>query len=379
MKKILVCLDGRIGFGGTFIAYWNLYGDLIKENQIDFVTFRKQDYPNDSEIVQKISSFNSVVYEILRDQFIKEQYRQIDQILSNKKYDVIHINSSALLYFLIPITAASKRKVPIKIVHAHSNGEVKSRWKRWVMNTFFKPYIVKFATHFLACSVEAGEVKFTKPLFSKKGIVLNNAIDVDRFSGAKHYRAEVRTKLGIEIEQILLGSVGRCEPEKNQIFLIDVLAEMLNCGKDAKLLLIGEGSQRQDCIRRTAELKVSDRVIFLDNQTNVEYWLSALDVFLFPSFYEGFGIAALEAQAANLPVICSHGISRKVNVTGNVIFMNQGDTAQEWAYQVQRSLKTYYQDGSEKIKQAGYDIHSSALTLMKIYNSGETENESINS
>lgn len=379
MKNILVCLDGRIGFGGTFIAYWNLYGDLIKENQIDFVTFRWQTYPNDSEIVQKISSFNGMVYEILRDQPIKEQYRQIDQILSNKKYDVIHINSSALLYFLIPITAASKRKVSVRIVHAHSNGEDKSRWKHWVMNAFFKPYIIQHATHFLACSVEAGDVKFTKSVFSKKGIVLNNAIDVERFSGAKHYRTEARAKLGIAIEQILLGSVGRCEPEKNQIFLIDVLAEMLNCGKDAKLLLIGEGTQRQACVRRAAELNVSDRVVFLDNQTNVEYWLSAMDVFLFPSFYEGFGIAALEAQAASLPVICSYGISRKVNVTGNVIFMNQGDTAQEWVDQVQRSLKTTRESGGEKIKQAGYDIHSSALALLNIYNSGETKNESSNS
>lgn len=370
MSRVLVCLDGRIGLGGTFIAYWNLYKELIGEHKIDFVTFRKKDYANHAELVDKINSSGGKVYEIIREESWVQKYKQIKDLLKSHEYSVIHINASSILYFVLPLLAACERKIPIRIVHAHSNGENPNVVIRWGMDYMLKPYIASRATHFLACSVEAGNVKFSEKVFSQRGLVLNNAIDVDRFSKAVKHRGEAREKLNVAPAQILMGSVGRCELEKNQIFLIDVLQEMVKAGFDAKLLIVGDGSQKQACILRAKTLNVEERVVFLGNRPNVEYWLSAMDIFLFPSLYEGFGIAALEAQAAGLNVVASCGVSSKVNVTGNVTFMKKDAQAKEWAEQIQLCLKNKPGNSVEKIKEAGYDIHSSAMELKKIYDKG---------
>lgn len=367
MSRVLVCLDGRIGLGGTFIAYWNLYGELVREHKMDFVTFRGKNYVNDTDLVNKICSSGGKVYEIIREKSWLQKYKQLKNIMQSQEYDVIHINASSLLYFTLPLLVACGRKIPIRIVHAHSNGENTNPVIRCGMNHLIKPYIAKSATHFLACSVEAGNTKFTEKVFSLKGLVLNNAIDTDRFADAVKYRFDARRKLEVAPAQILMGSIGRCEPEKNQVFLIDILKEMVSAGFDAKLLLVGDGSQKQTCIHRARDLNLSERVVFLGNQPNVEFWLSAMDIFLFPSLYEGFGIAALEAQAVGLNVIASSGVSTKVNVTGNVVFMKKNAKAKSWAEQIQLCLNNKPTKCAEKIKDAGYDIHSSAMELMKIY------------
>lgn len=367
MRKILVCLDGRIGMSGTFISFWNLYPYLVRNNQIDFVTFRGENYPNHEDIIEKIFANGGRVFEIIRNDSISMQYAEINEILFKEQYDIIHINSSSALYFVLPLKAALKNKVPIRIVHAHSNGSVRNKLKRFCVNFFFKPYIESHATDFLACSEQAGIVKFGK-FFLKKGIVLNNAIDVDRFVGALKCREKAREEIGVLPAQILLGCVGRCEPEKKHLLLIDILFEMINSGRDAKLLLVGDGSQLTKCKKYAETIGLNDRFISVGNQPNVEYWLSAMDIFLFPSQYEGFGIAALEAQAANLPVICSHGVARKANVTGDVFFMRKEASTKEWAKQIEVSLKMDVQNGCEKIKKLGYDTISSANILMGIYN-----------
>lgn len=375
MSRVLVCLDGRIGLGGTFIAYWNLYKELTDEYKIDFVTFRKKDYGNHVELVDKIRASGGEVYEIIREDSWIRKYKQIKELLKSQEYDVIHINASSILYFVLPLLAACERKIPIRIVHAHSNGENSNAVVRLGMNYVIKPYIARKATHFLACSVEAGNVKFSEKVFSPKGRVLNNAIDAERFSKAVKHRDEAREKLNVAPAQILMGSVGRCELEKNQIFLIDVLQEMVNAGFDAKLLIVGDGAQKQACILRAKTLHVGERVVFLGNQPNVEYWLSAMDIFLFPSLYEGFGIAALEAQAAGLNVIASSGVSSKVNVTGNVTFMKKDAQAKAWAEQIQQCLKNKPINSAEKIKEAGYDIHSCAMELKNLYSQSGTAGE----
>ena len=162
-------------------------------------------------------------------------------------------------------------------------------------------------------------------------------------------------------------------PVKNHPFLLEVFSEILERDPGAWLLLVGDGEEK-DRIREYAErMKLSDRVIFTGTTDRVRDYLQMMDVFVFPSGNEGFGVASIEAQAAGLPVVASEGVPKETKVTDDVVFLPLTDGAAAWAETVLSFRGRTRTDGADRVRTGGYDIRSSAEEIRKLYFAGSEE------
>ena len=165
-----------------------------------------------------------------------------------------------------------------------------------------------YATALWACSRDAASFLFSQRDLAARGYTfIPNGIALSRFRFDPKQREAARAELGCS-DGVLIGNVGRLCYQKNQEFLLDILPAILTREPRARLLLVGEGADEEKLRSRAAALNIADRVIFYGVTGGVERLLWAMDVFAFPSRFEGLGIVAIEAQAAGLPVVCSEHI-----------------------------------------------------------------------
>ena len=164
------------------------------------------------------------------------------------------------------------------------------------------------ATELWACSRPAAEFLFPAELLeSRSWRFIPNGIDTRRFQFRPEVRTRVRQELGLG-DSFVFGHGGRLCEQKNQAFLLEAFAKTAGRRPDSRLLLIGQGEDRSDLESRAEALNIADRVIFHGTSDRVPELLWAMDVFAFPSRFEGLGIVAVEAQAAGLPTVCAEAV-----------------------------------------------------------------------
>ena len=161
--------------------------------------------------------------------------------------------------------------------------------------------------------------------------IVTNGIDVQRFVYDEKKRKECRTALGVEEYVQLIGHVGRFDKQKNQQYLINVFEVIHQKHPNKKLLLVGDG-EKIDMIRTAVKEKgLEKEVLFAGQHRDVSPYYCAMDVFVFPSLFEGLGIVAIEAQTAGLPVFASDTIPREAKITDTMTFVSLKSTYEEWA------------------------------------------------
>jgi glycosyltransferase involved in cell wall biosynthesis len=194
-------------------------------------------------------------------------------------------------------------------------------------------------------------------------------------------REAVRSKLGIGDEDVLIGNVGRLTGQKNQSALIDILAEIRSrekngtVGKDRRgeyrLILIGDGEDREMLEKKAEILKVGDSVPFTGAVDNVADYLQAIDVAAMPSRYEGLAIAAIEAQAAGLPCVTADTFSHEVDFgLGNVQWMKLEQSAAVWADALESAVareRLPVEAVSRAVESGGFDSVEFSRKICKIY------------
>src|SRR5699024_7106314 len=149
--------------------------------------------------------------------------------------------------------------------------------------------------------------------------VIKNAIEPEKYIFNEKIRRKKRAELGLKNE-LILGHLGRMEVEKNHLYLIDVFKAYHDLNPKSILILVGEGTLKEKLQERVAEYDLKKNVHFLENDTDYYEWFQAMDVFLFPSFFEGVPIPLIEAQAAGLPTIVSNKVTREVKVSNLIHF-----------------------------------------------------------
>lgn len=296
----------------------------------------------------RVTILPSFPREAMKNYIALERFLQIHA----REYKAIHVHANALLY-VRPLSLAKKYGIPCRIIHSHSTT---SRFK--VLHRMNCIRIDRWVTHRFACSKDAGLWMFPNRKFS----VVPNGIDIQQFAFDDEKRREVRNLYHIS-NQVVLGHVGRFSPQKNHTFIIDIFEEYHKQNDNSVLMLIGEGEKQPEIEVLVSKKGLDKNVIFTGAVTDVWRYLSAMDVFLFPSLWEGLSIALLEAQANNLPCLVSDTVPVSSNM-GLCEFMSLQDNARQWAARLE-GLQRSEQSAFDGIKK--YDIHKVADKLEHFY------------
>ncbi len=217
----------------------------------------------------------------------------------------------------------------------------------------------------LAPSILAAEFCFGKDCVKKgKAHILNNGVDTDIFSFSEQVRDETRRSLGLNDEFTLI-HIGRFVEVKNHSFLIDVFDEVVRFHNNSKLILVGEGDLQKKISARAQEKGLGDKVLFLGPRTDIAQLLSAADVLVFPSFYEGMPNVVIESQAMGLKCVISDKITEECKITSLVTQLELGDSSL-WSKEILKSLDSYERvNMTALLKEKRYDARSTVEDFIK--------------
>ena len=281
--------------------------------RMDFLVHTTQPCAYDDEI----RAFGSKIIPCLHPSQPWSYARNFKRILREYgPYDIVHSHVHHFSGYVLRL--AQQAGVPVRIAHSHndtSSIETGAGLYRRLYSNLTKSWIARHATLGLGASRQAaanlfGSVWETDPLWQ----VLYCGIDLAPFRDSIN-PVTVRAELGIPADAFVIGHVGRFVEQKNHIFLVEIAAEVAKREPRMRLLLVGDGSLRPDIEQKVAELGLGDRVIFAGVRPDVpRLMLGAMDVFLFPSLYEGLGLVLVEAQAASLPCIFADVVPEEVDV-----------------------------------------------------------------
>ena len=341
----------------TLIMSWYRNIDRSKV-QFDFLVHYQGKFFYDDEIerlggktyhlsVRDDSNFIKYLHDL--DQFFKE----------HKEYKIVHGHMESLGQFYFK--AAKKYGVPVRIAHSH-NSATEPTLKGKVKGILAKGF-PKYATHFFACSELAGQFMFGNRNFT----IIKNAIDLSHFQYNEEIRAEIRAELDLN-DKFVIGHVGRFCTQKNHKYLIDVFEQVYKRNSKAILLLIGKGELLEEVKTYVAEKSLSESVRFLGVRNDVNKLYDAMDVFVFPSIFEGLGIVLIEAQESRLMTVCSDVVPKEANVTEYYKVISLQESPERWAEEICKYADGYEKkDVTDKIRNTGYDIKKSALMLQQFY------------
>ena len=283
------------------------------------------------------------------------------------RFDIIHNHFPENL---LPLFFAKRYGIKCRILHSHSDYQTIFENKSLLIKKIYNIGLklnVKNATHYFACGEKAGESVFGKKNMEKV-VLIHNAIDTSIFCLKQTKRDEIRNQLGLT-DSFVLGHVGRYEIKglKNQEFILKIFQQVIKKIPSAHLLMLGEGKYRSSIMQQAEDMGILNKCIFTGAVTNVQNYLFAMDVFVFPSLYEGLSVAAIEAQCTGLPVIASDTVSYETGITDLCSFFSLKYSAEKWADEVISKMKIRRMDQSENIKKAGYEINHEAKKLENIY------------
>lgn len=346
-----------MGRGGLETLIMNCYRHIDREQvQFDFLVHRdfRADYDDE------IEALGGKIYRLPRlNPFSPGYFKALHSFFrSHPEYKIVHCHLDCLS--AIPLSAAKKCGIPVRIAHAHSTSQDQD-WK-YPLKLFFKKLIPSSATHFFACSQAAGNWMF----HNQPVTVINNGIDTNLFRFHPDVRNEVRKELGIST-QLVLGHTGRFMYPKNHSFLIDIFNEVHKRNPSSSLLLVGAGPMEDQIRSKCDSLGLTDCVHFLGLRTDVERILQAMDIFVMPSIYEGLGIAAVEAQATGLPCFLSDTIPQECAMTDAVYYLPLSLPAPDWAEHILATDTRNRRSSHESVRDAGFDIQTTADYLQSFY------------
>lgn len=344
--------------GGLETMIMNYYRHIDRTKiQFDFLTHRdgKKDYDDE------IQELGGKIYHLPPlNPFDKRGYlKKLDEFFrEHREYKIVHSHLDCMSAY--PLRAAKKYGVPVRIAHSHSTSEEKKDLK-YLIKLYSKRKIPSYATELFACSEKAGKWMFENKEFT----LMKNAIDCDKYLYNKDVATKVKKELGIE-DKFVVGHVGRFSIPKNHKFLIDIFQQIYAQNSDAVLLLVGEGILMDEIREKVKECQLDEAVKFLGLRDDVERIMQAMDVFVFPSLYEGLGIVVVEAQVAGIPCVISEAIPEEVRITDEVCFLSIESNPEIWAEEVLAFHKQKIRK-TDLIETSGYDIKENTQWLLEKY------------
>ena len=282
-EKIIVAhIMGKWNGGGVESVVMNYYKN-IDRNRIQFHFLCDEDSTDIP--YEEIEKLGGKVIVIPPYQKLFKYQKELYRIFKENNYKIIHSHINALSVF--PLRIAKKAGVPIRIAHSHSTSN-KKEWKKNILKMILRPFSKLYANNYFACTEYAGKWLFGKKVVERKELnVINNAIDLKKFEFNENTRKALREELGIKEDTLIIGHVGRFMKQKNHEFLIEVFNEVYKKNQNTLLILIGQGPLLSEIKQKAINLNIEDKIKFIGQVTDVEKYYNIMDIFLFPSIYEG--------------------------------------------------------------------------------------------
>lgn len=357
MKVLIIMNSTNVKLGGGIIQIiLNYKSELDKENISQTYAINCME---NSKIPELLNGQNSNFIQLPnKKKNIVKYCINLYKIMHNFKFDVVHVHGNSA-NMLIELLIAKINKITCRIAHCHN-----STCNHKILNKLLKPIFKHSYTMALACSNKAGDWIFGKSNY----YILNNAIDLNSFIFSEEIRKEYRKKLNIGEGTKVIGNVGNLNEQKNQEFLLKIFEKYIKINPDSILIIIGEGKNKSKLEELAEKLKITPYIKFLGVKNDVNFWLQAMDLLVFPSKWEGFGMALIEAQATGLPILSSNVVPENVNVTKTMHLLDLNkDSLDKWVKSVDDLLKEKQSRKIDIKKFKDFDIKVQGKNLLKYY------------
>ena len=354
----------EMNIGGAETMIMTLYRNINRSKvQFDFVVHTNQK----GQYEEEIESLGGKIYRFPKYTgknhfFYKKAW--VDFFESHPEYKIVHghLRTTASIY--LRLANKFNRET---IAHSHSTASRGNKFEQVVKNIM--QYSIRYTTDYMfACSDESGKWLFGKKCTRKSNYrLIKNAIKSEDYFISEIKRNQTRRLLNLE-QKFVVGHIGSFTEPKNHKFIIDVFYEVIRREKNSVLLLVGDGKLRKNIEKKARKLGINDSIIFLGIRTDIANLLQAMDVFIFPSVYEGLPVTLIEAQASSLKIFASDTITKEVKITDNIEFVSLNSPAREWASRMIKYSNGYEKrNTSQEIVDAGYDVKNNAQELEQFY------------
>lgn len=370
MKRVLVTGASNIGKAGVATIVYN-WGQNLDQKSVVY-DYLAQHGNLDSYFENKIKEKGGILYvpEKQPGGRIKKHFSNmlwIKKILIDGKYEIFHINADSAYLAAWYILIAKRAKVKHIIVHSHStmiddNREL-TRGIKKVLHVLLRPYVIKNGEKKLACSKEAARWMFRT---EEKSTIIPNGIDIERFVRNDKVRETIRKQENCD-DKWIMGTVGRLSYQKNVLFNVRIFEKILEKKPNAILWLVGDGPLREEVEKYIKDRNLSEHCKVWGSRNDVNELLSAMDVFVLPSLFEGLGIVYIEAQAAGLPTFASDAVPEEAFVTQLIKRIPLSASEQDWAEKILNTCSDTMVDVGNEIDTKGYSINASSKLLQQIY------------
>lgn len=352
----LLCILSSLDAGGAETFLMKICRTLpAEEYQFDFVV----SVPNGC-YTEEVLARGGKIYEIpMRTKDFCGAFCGILSVVKENRYDVVLklAENSLAVFDLLAAKLGGARKLALRSCNAPMGLSLKMR----CVHNLLRPILNAVATVKLAPSQLAADFMFGEKAQCE---LVHNGVDLTVFSFDQKKRANIREEFGLG-DRLVVGHVGRFAQQKNHLFLLDVFQEIHNRREDAVLLLIGTGTLEAQIRDKIKQLQLQDAVILAGQRFDIPALLSAMDVFVFPSFHEGMPNTVIEAQATGLPCVIADTITQEANITDLVEYLPLTESPETWANAALASLSQERRNTRQDFMRHGYDIQVVARELVE--------------
>lgn len=363
MKKIEVLHFGISSNPGGIETWAKKLWDHIDKEKFHFSFIDMTGEGNHPYFFTEYCDSGVTFYKITpRSVSLRRNRAEIKKLFKEHKFDILHFSVNTLSYIL-PVEEALKNDVKV-VIHSRNGGASYNKLTR-VLHQINKTRVKKFDVSRIAVSKLAGEWLFGKASFT----VFNNGVDVKKFTFDTKKREAIRKEFKCDQKHVI-GNVGAFLPAKNHEFIVNVFEKVCETDTNAVLWLVGEGPGKENIRKIVENKRLSDKVFFLGKRDDIDFVYAGLDCFFFPSLYEGFPNAVLEAECEGLPCIISDAITKEVIVGEDTTALSLPQGMGEWArkiIEIQKNQKKNREVGGKEVDEAGFSVEAEISRMEKLY------------
>lgn len=356
MKKILI-FGMTNGYGGIESFVMGIFRHFPKD-QYEFHFVKTDDHIAYEE--ELLEAGVNIYHITPRHENARNHYKEMERLFQIETYDIVWTNR-CMLNSIAELKYAKKYGCPIRIMHAHSSKNTGGKVTQF-MHDWNKHQLHKYCTLKFSCSSEA-----TAYFFGNEQDVhlIKNGLNVNQYLYDHSVDIKTRKELGLE-DAFIVGHVGRFTFEKNQKFAISAFQDVAKQISNATLLLCGKGPLLEECRSYAKELGLEHSVRFLGEVQNVPEILQSMNVFIFPSIFEGLPYAALEAQFSGAKCLISKHVSHEVIIREDSELL-EIDDPKLWAEAIIKN-HNYEKRRCEELRNSPFTIESTCDHILQLLN-----------